>query len=210
MFMPSRLGAASAPPPATPRPRTAVVPAAGLGTRLRPLTDFIAKEMLPVGRRLALEIILEEIAGAGMERVVFILSPAKEPVIKARFGEKSAGLTLEYALQTEMRGLGHAVLQAASHIGADSEPFVVALGDAVFEESESGTITRRLCNAYAEAGVKMGLAVQRVPRERISRYGIVRPVRALHGNETAFGISEIVEKPQPDDAPSDFAAAPAT
>ncbi len=186
------------------RPRIAIIPAAGFGTRLRPLTDSIAKEMLPVGRRLALEIILEELVGAGMERAVFVLSPAKEPVIKKRFGTLFGDLAIEYAIQSEMRGLGHAILQAAPNIG-ESGPFVVALGDAVFEEAESGAITRRLCDAVAENRASIGLVVQQVPRERISRYGIVQP--ATTANETAFTISGIVEKPTPEVAPSNYAAA---
>ena len=206
MLNSSRLDAAGLPLAAN-RPRTAVVPAAGYGSRLRPLTDSIAKEMLPVGRRLALEIILEELAGAGMDRVVFVLSPAKEPVIKARFGNQSVGLVLEYVLQTEMRGLGHAVSQAAPLLsGGGDAPFVVALGDAVFEETEPGAITRRLCAACADSNASVGLAVQRVPAERISRYGIVRPAAPLNDKVSAFAISEIVEKPAPENAPSDFAA----
>lgn len=190
------------------RPRIAVVPAAGFGTRLRPLTDAIAKEMLPVGRRLALEIILEELAGAKMERVVFVLSPAKEPVIKKRFGTQSAGLHIDYALQPQMRGLGHAILQAAPHVGASGGgPFVVALGDAVFEEAESGTITRRLCDAFAQNNAAIGLVVQQVPQDRISRYGIVQPTSNLDPAAPAFLISGIVEKPQPENAPSNYAAA---
>lgn len=204
--IPQSAAGAILPPPnaANARPRVAVVPAAGFGTRLRPLTDSIAKEMLPVGRRLALEIILEELAGAGMERICLVLSPAKEPVIRKRFGTQSGSLSIDYALQAEMRGLGHAILQAAPFVGAGG-PFVVALGDAVFEEAESGAITRRLCEAVAQNNAHIGLVVQQVPRERLSRYGIVKPTCTAGTNP--FAISGIVEKPPPDDASSNYAAA---
>jgi UDP-N-acetylglucosamine diphosphorylase / glucose-1-phosphate thymidylyltransferase / UDP-N-acetylgalactosamine diphosphorylase / glucosamine-1-phosphate N-acetyltransferase / galactosamine-1-phosphate N-acetyltransferase len=85
----------------------AIVPAAGLGTRLRPLSDAIPKEMLPVGRALALERIVAELRAAEIERIVFVVSPAKEPFLRKHFGE-----SFGYALQPEMRGLGDAILQA--------------------------------------------------------------------------------------------------
>ena len=193
-------------PALTPRrPALAVVPAAGFGTRLRPLTDAIAKEMLPVGRKLALERIVEELRAAGMRRIVFVLSPAKEPVIRKHFGDGIDGADFAYALQPEMRGLGDAVGRAEPFIPA-GQSFVVALGDAVFEEATPGAITTRLADRFAAGGdCAVGLIVQKVARDRISRYGVVKP--AGEAGPDAFAISDIVEKPAPDDAPSDYAAA---
>jgi UTP--glucose-1-phosphate uridylyltransferase len=108
-------------------------------------------------------------------------------------------------LQPEMRGLGDAILQAESEVPTD-RPFVVALGDAVFEEPEIGGLTRRLAVASAEAGAAVGLTVQRVPQERLSKYGVVKPVSASAGGGDSFLISDIVEKPAPGEAPSDYAA----
>lgn len=188
------------------RPTVAVVPAAGFGTRLRPLTDAIPKEMLPVGRRLALEGIVEELTAAGMTRIVFVLSPAKLEVIQRRFGDggDAQGVTFSYALQTEMRGLGDAILKA-ERFTDPSAPFLVALGDAVFEEPTPGGLTTRLADAFASTNAAVGLAVQRVPRERISRYGVVKPSGERQADY--LPISDIVEKPAPEDAPSDYAAA---
>lgn len=185
---------------------TAVVPAAGFGTRLRPLTDAIPKEMLPVGRRLALERIVEELSAAGLHRVIFVLSPAKEPLIRRYFGDGANGVLFEYALQPEMRGLGDAVLQAESYISAN-EPFVVALGDAVFEEKTTGGLTRRLIESFTQANAQIGLAVQRVAPERISRYGVVKLAPGADALASFLPIVDIVEKPTPQDAPSEFAAA---
>jgi UTP--glucose-1-phosphate uridylyltransferase len=189
----------------------AVVPAAGFGTRLRPLSDAIPKEMLPVGGRLAMERIVEELAAAGVTRVVFVLSAAKEAFVQGRFGAGRDGVSFDYVLQPEMRGLGDAVLRAQHAVPA-GEPFVVALGDAVFEEPAPGALTGRLVRRFAETGASVALAVQKVPRERISRYGVVKPAAAPAGTLPALGtdyllISDIVEKPAPDEAPSDLAAA---
>lgn len=191
------------------RPTTALIPAAGFGTRLRPLTDAIPKEMLPVGGRLALERIVDEMRAAGMRRIIFVLSPAKEAPIKRRFGEGDEGIAFSYVLQPEMRGLGDAVLRAEPLLVDAAAPFVVALGDAVFEEPRQGMLTRRLAEAFAAAGnAAVGLAVQRVPRERISRYGVVKPAPGAAKDGTApFAIEDIVEKPAPEEAPSDYAAA---
>ncbi len=183
-----------------------VVPAAGLGTRLRPLTaGVLPKEMLPVGRKLALERIVDELRAAGAFRIVFVLSPAKEALIRQHFGNENGNVSFVYVLQPEMRGLGDAVLRAAGAV-ENAARFVVALGDAVFEEPETGGLTRRLLDATTRADAAVGLAVQRVPPERISRYGVVKP--AANAIFTApFAITDIVEKPAPADAPSEFAAA---
>ena len=140
-----------------------------------------------MGRRLALERIVDELCAAGIPKVAFVISPAKEALLRHHFGEgDGAGMTFAYVLQPEMRGLGDAVLKAAPLLEGGS-PFVVALGDAVFEEPTVGGLTRRLVDITAAQKADVGLVVQRVPRERISRYGVV--------------------KPAPADAPSDFAAA---
>jgi UTP--glucose-1-phosphate uridylyltransferase len=192
--------------PSVRRPAVAVVPAAGFGSRLRPLTDITPKEMLPVGRRVALERIVDELRAAGMVRIVFVLSPAKEPLIRGHFGEGAPGTSFDYVIQPEMRGLGDAVLRAEPHVRV-GEPFVVALGDAVFEEPKEGSVTTRLADAFAASPdqAALGLVVQQVPRERLSRYGVVRPAGAASAEP--FPISDIVEKPTPAKAPSDYAAA---
>lgn len=190
--------------PNSPRLRTAVVPAAGLGTRLRPLTSgVLPKEMLPVGRRLALEIIVDELRAAGIERIVFVLSPTKEPLIRRHFGEVAGGTSLAYAIQPEMRGLGDAVLHAAPFIDSAEESFLIALGDAVFEEPVAGGLSTRLM----ASGSEMALVVQRVPRERLSRYGVIAPKMGIGNADEAFAIRDIIEKPPIDEAPSEFAAA---
>lgn len=178
----------------------AIVPAAGLGTRLRPLSDAIPKEMLPVGRALALERIVAELRAAGAERIVFVVSPQKEAFLKNHFGADFG-----YAVQPEMRGLGEAILRARG-LAQGASRLLIALGDAVFEEPELGGITRRVLAADSP----LTIAVQRVPRERLSKYGVVSPAPPapkMGGARVsgAFAIQDIVEKPAPEDAPSEFA-----
>jgi UTP--glucose-1-phosphate uridylyltransferase len=172
----------------------AIVPAAGLGTRLRPLSDAIPKEMLPVGRALALERIVAELHAAGIERIVFVVSPQKEGFIRNHFGPRFG-----YVLQPEMRGLGEAILRARPHTEGASR-LLVALGDAVFEEPVLGGLTRRVLAADSP----LAIAVQQLPRERLAKYGVVAPT-SEETSTGSFRIKDIVEKPAPQDAPSDFA-----
>lgn len=187
-------------------PRVAIVPAAGHGTRLRPLTDQLPKELLPLGRLTALEWIVRELAAAGMERVVLVVSPIKEALLRQAFRQTRFGVEIAFAIQPEMRGLGDAILRAAPLLGGET-PFLVALGDAVFEEAAPGVVTGRLSAAVcATGGDTIGLAVQEVPLDRVSRYGVVRPTCA-GASLPRFEFDQIVEKPTPQAAPSRYAAA---
>ena len=208
-------------------PTRAVIPAAGLGTRLRPLSVAIPKEMLPVGGKVALEWILDELAAAGIQHAVLVLSPAKELLIRGYFGTEFVtaygALTIAYAIQQEMRGLGDAILCASACL-PEGEPFVVALGDAVFEEPKVGGLLNRMMQATVRQNATMGVAVQEIPENNLSAlssYGVVCPVKNSENSENSengknsantegifsFPITTIVEKPKPADAPSRFAVA---
>ena len=163
---------------------TGVIPAAGRGTRLAPLTRAVPKELLPLGRRPVLDIVLEELHAAGIDRIVLVGAPGKEALL----GHAD---DLEYVLQPEPRGLGDAVLCAE---GAVDGPFVVALPDALYGGPE---MLRALLDAAQ--GVDGAVAVERVPPERVSSYGIV-------GVDERGRITELVEKPH-GQAPSDLAIA---
>jgi UTP--glucose-1-phosphate uridylyltransferase len=189
-------------------PTLAVVPAAGLGMRLRPLSSAIPKEMLPVGGKVALERIVDELILAGVTQAIFVLSAAKEPLIRNYFGTQfstpAGTITIAYAIQTEMCGLGDAVLCASAYIPT-GEPFVVALGDTVFEEPVVGGLLQRVMQSAQNH--TMGVAVQEVAESKISRYGVVAPQEQETANSTHFAIRTIVEKPEIQDAPSRFAVA---
>src|SRR5512143_4179910 len=109
----------------------ALVPAAGYGTRMRPLTRAIPKEMLPIGRKPVLEHVLDELKGAGIQRILFIISPGKD-MVQGYFGDGSAwGVRCDYAVQQQMRGLGDALLHGEEW--AEGHPVMVAFGDCLIE-----------------------------------------------------------------------------
>ncbi|MFM7322474.1 MAG: sugar phosphate nucleotidyltransferase [Armatimonadota bacterium] len=171
----------------------AVLPVAGLGSRLRPLTDVCAKELLPVGRKPAFDWIVEEIRAAGIETAVLVVSPEKVDVFRRRYGAGSNGMTFDYVVQPEMRGLGDALACAENLL--EGRDLLLALGDAIFEESEPGAVARRVLDADGE----IVIAVQEVLREQTGRYGIVRPKTSAL--QDPFAIDGVVEKPDPSAAP---------
>ncbi|MFM7561716.1 MAG: sugar phosphate nucleotidyltransferase [Planctomycetota bacterium] len=172
--------------------KTAIIPAAGLGTRLLPISAAVAKELLPLGRKPTLQWIGEELGAAGLDRFVLVSSPAKtelprlfqwppglgEKYRAPQYGLWAAGpysqTRIDIALQHQQLGLGHAVLCARDLVG--DEPFVVALGDCVFGPPEQGNVTRRLVELFEAHQADAVLAFERVPREKVSRYGIAAPL----------------------------------
>ena len=168
----------------------AIIPAAGLGTRFLPATKVIPKEMLPIGNRPALDLIVEEARSAGAEKIVIIISRAKE-LIRGYFKDAA---DVEFVYQEEQRGLGHAVMQVG--VGSGSGRILILLGDAVVLG----------CNAAKEMAefsrTNGGCAVigcEKVPREKVSRYGVMK----LEEDR----IVDMVEKPSVEEAPSDIVVA---
>ncbi len=188
-------------------PDRAIVPAAGLGTRLRPLTEAIPKEMLPLGRKPVLEHVVEELRSAGVVRILFVIAPGKE-MIRAYFGDGGRlGVRCDYAIQGQMKGLGDAVLRGEEW--SEGRPLVVAFGDCVIEPA-GGEPLSRLVRTHEQEGSGATVLAQRVPRERTSRYGILAPAgepRATDESSEPFPLVDIVEKPPPAEAPSDLAVA---
>src|SRR5437868_12081567 len=147
----------------------AVIPVAGLGTRLLPATKSQPKEMLPVGRKPVVQYVVEELTRVGMERVLFVTGPGKasienhfdrndELIQTLREGGKEdllAELAFErarvqyfYTRQRQLLGLGHAVWCARSFVGA--QPFVVALGDSIIGMHAESDVVRRMTHAFRE------------------------------------------------------------
>lgn len=182
--------------------RKAVVPVAGHGTRLRPLTNVIPKEMLPLGRKPTLEYIVEELHSVGVNCIIFVVSPTK-PAIREHFGEKACEgrVDLKYVIQEEQNGLADAILHAEELVGGDD--FIVALGDTVILSRREDHPLKRLLAACEASRSNSGIVVERVPAKDAFMYGIVKPVGDVTGE--AFGIDGLVEKPSPGTAPSDFA-----
>ena len=212
--------------------RTAVIPAAGQGTRMLPATKSVPKELLPLGERPALQYIVDEALGAGVEHLVVISSPAKPAIadyfapstdveqILRRLGREdlaaeqqrnSGELEISIVLQHEALGLGHAVGLAREAVGGES--FYVMLPDELMEDS---ALLREMAAVHARVGSSV-VAVKRMPREQISRYGVVAPLAEMSdeaGHAARVGadvaarmirFDDVVEKPDPQQAPSDLA-----
>jgi UTP--glucose-1-phosphate uridylyltransferase len=191
------------------RPRAAVIPAAGRGTRLLPATKAIPKELLPLGSVPALQFVLEECLRAQVRHLCLVVSPEKEalrryltpsvpeegaPAELVRLEELLAGLEIEFVVQEEPLGLGHAVWLGCQALPA--EPFAVLLPDEIYPHPGSG-LDRLL--ASAANGVR--LLLRRVSAEQASRFGIV----AGRQEGEHVSVTGLVEKPRPEEAPSDLA-----
>ncbi|MBI1745497.1 MAG: UTP--glucose-1-phosphate uridylyltransferase GalU [Acidobacteria bacterium] len=206
------------------RVRKAVFPAAGLGTRFLPATKAQPKEMLPLVDKPIIQYAVEEALAAGLDQIIMITGRGKyaiedhfdvafelEKVLEAR--DKIDLLkevrnvhdsipTMAYVRQKEALGLGHAVLVARALVG--DEPFAVLLGDDIML-SEVPCLKQMLDVFYALNGSVV--ALQQVPRDEISNYGIIAGKRVTDSpfKTPIFRLSDMVEKPKPDEAPSDLA-----
>ncbi|MFD1812673.1 UTP--glucose-1-phosphate uridylyltransferase [Rhodococcus gannanensis] len=209
---------------------TAIVPAAGLGTRFLPATKSVPKELLPVVDTPAIELVAGEAAEAGADRLVIVTSAGKDGVV-AHFAEDAALesrlraggkthlvekvrraqglLSVESVIQEEPRGLGHAVACAESVLRDDEDAIAVLLpDDLVMPRGVLETMSR----ARAERGGSVLCAID-VPKDQISAYGVFDVVAAQGNGDDAEGDLDVlrvvgmVEKPDVEDAPSTLAAA---
>jgi UTP--glucose-1-phosphate uridylyltransferase len=203
------------------RIRKAIFPVAGLGTRFLPATKAMPKEMLPVVDRPLIQHVVDEAREAGIEHFIFVTGRNKS-VIEDHFDRqfelevtltergKTAELellsdampeagTASFTRQQSPLGLGHAVWCARELVG--NEPFALLLPD-VLVQHERGCLAQMIDAAHTLDGNANIVAVEEVPAERISMYGVVG-VGARKGK--AFSISKMVEKPGKDEAPSNLA-----
>jgi UTP--glucose-1-phosphate uridylyltransferase len=195
-----------------------VIPAAGLGTRFLPATKAIPKEMLPIVDIPTIQYVVEEAVASGIEHVIMVTGRGKDsildhfdrapeledflvskgkPDLAAMVRAIADRVEVLAVRQKEPRGLGHAVLTAASLVG--DEPFAVLLGDDVFDATPP--CTRQLIDVF-EARGQAAIALLDVPREQTASYGVVAGT-ALGGG--LHQVSAMVEKPAPEDAPSTLA-----
>src|SRR5687768_10089365 len=150
----------------------ALIPAAGHGTRLSPLTRAIPKEMLPLGRKPVLEYIVEELVACGIGDVLIVVSPGKDS-IKAYFEDGARyGIRISYTIQREMRGLGDAILHGEQW--AEGGSFLAAFGDCLIL-SPNHAPTRRLLASHESIGSFATVLTQSVPDDCVTRYGILAP-----------------------------------
>jgi UTP--glucose-1-phosphate uridylyltransferase len=198
--------------------RKAVIPAAGLGTRFLPATKSQPKEMVPVIDKPTIQYVVEEAVGAGITDILVITGRGKRAIedhfdrnFELEFyleqGKKDEELEqvqkisemadIHYIRQRDPLGLGHAVSVARQHVG--SEPFAVLLGDDIMVDDSK--LLRSMLDVYERYGRSV-VAVLEVAREDIKNYGCVTPEVM---EENLVRIRSIVEKPKPEEAPSNLA-----
>ena len=198
----------------------AVIPAAGLGTRFLPATKATPKEMLPVVDRPAIQYVVEEAIRAGLNDVLMITGRNKRaledhldrvPVLESQLAEQGKDALLKaveatnelgelhYVRQGDPKGLGHAVLRGKVHVG--DEPFAVLLGDDLIDEKED--LLSQMVEVQQATGGSV-IALMEVPRESISAYGAAA-IEAVEGQDGYVKVTGLVEKPAPEEAPSNYA-----
>lgn len=179
----------------------ALIPAAGHGTRFLPVTRVVPKEMLPVGSKPAIHLIVEEALDAGADEVVIVISPEKEIIRRYFDGAPTLATRIRWAFQTEQKGLGHAVLQGAPLLANEMNPILVLLGDALVSGEAPSAAMAAISRAHGSASV---VGLEEVPLEKVSRYGIVRGQQV---DDRVLKLDDLVEKPAPEAAPSRLAIA---
>jgi UTP--glucose-1-phosphate uridylyltransferase len=200
----------------------AVVPVAGLGTRLLPATKSQPKEMLPVGRKPVVQYVVEELTRVGIQRLLFITGAGKhsienhfdldselvETLRESGKEELLAELEFErtpvqyfYTRQRRLLGLGHAVLCAQPFVG--DQPFIVALGDSIIGLHAQSTIVQRMIRCFFDKRAAAVIAFEEVPPAEVNQYGVAKPKQPGE----VFEIEDLIEKPTVDESPSNLAIA---
>jgi len=200
----------------------AVIPAAGFGTRFLPATKVSPKEMLPIVDTPVIQYVVEEAVASGITDILMVIGKGKR-TLEEHF-DRSFELELEleakgklkelesiraisnlanihFVWQRKMLGLGDAIRCARHHIG--NEPFAVLLGDTLMQSRNGVPATRQLMDVYDRFGGCV-VALEEVPRERVSRYGVISGERI---DERTYSVSDLVEKPSPEKAPSNLVVA---
>lgn len=196
----------------------AVFPAAGLGTRFLPATKASPKEMLPLVDKPLIQYVVEEAVSAGIEEIVLVTGRGKRAIedhfdvafeleeeLKAKGKHKILSevqrianlVTFCYIRQKKALGLGHAVLTTKRVVG--NEPFAVLLGDDIIHAEVPAL--RQMMNIYRRYPATI-LAIQKVPRSQTQNYGIIDGKKIENG---VYLVKDLVEKPDPKDAPSNLA-----
>ena len=195
----------------------AIIPAAGLGTRLLPVTKAMPKEMLPILNRPTIDYIVEEAIQSGIEQILIVTSNGKSAIenyfdrhllLEQKLADqeqqsmlekiiRSAQIDIHYIRQKEPKGLGHAIWCARNFIG--NEPFAVLLGDDIIESQKPCLL--QMIEQYERVSTPM-LAVQEVERQELEKYGVIQYSERL-GKQ--YFITNVVEKPKAELAPSNLA-----
>ena len=198
--------------------KKAVIPAAGLGTRFLPASKAVPKELMPLLDKPLIQYVVEEAVASGIEEIILVISPGKEaleryfspdptldtflaerstPEIRERVRSVTSLARFSYVEQRDPLGLGHAVLTAKAAVG--DEPFAVMLPDDGIQSSPPALGEMFKVFHSHKGGI---IAVEEVPREEVSAYGVITPEPLEDG---IYRIRGLVEKPPPQEAPSNLA-----
>ena len=199
--------------------KKAVIPAAGMGTRMLPLTKTQPKEMLPLANKPCIQYIVEELASVGVNQIL-IITGQKKRAIEDHFDKNmelnsslsSSGqkelleeLSFEnmdvqffYTRQSMPAGLGDAINYARNFINGD--PFIIALGDSVINSMEERSLLSRMIEQHKLDSTSFVLGTRNVPLEEVQKYGIVKP-KGISTNGIVE-IEDVIEKPSPMSTPS--------
>ncbi len=201
----------------------AVVPVAGRGTRLLPLTKSQPKEMLPVGRKPVVQYVVEELSRCGVNRLLFVTGPGKTAIenhfdiaaelianlretgkeeLLAELAFERDDIEFFYTRQRRQLGLGHAVLCSRPMVG--DQPFVVALGDSIIGLNAASRVVASMIERFEALEADAVVALEEVPRHEVVHYGIAKPKGAVND---VFELADLIEKPTVEEAPSNLAVA---
>lgn len=197
----------------------AVIPAAGLGTRVLPATKAQPKEMLVIVDKPSLQYIVEELVESGIKDIIIVTGRNKNSIedhfdhsyeLEDTLKKNNKNILLEkvedissmanicYVRQNHPKGLGHAILKAKSFIG--DEPFVIALGDDIVYNDVP--VAKQLIDKYSKYGSSI-VGCQEVKEADVSKYGVVKPLLSL--DEKTVEMEDFIEKPSVEEAPSKLA-----
>jgi len=197
-------------------------PAAGYGTRFLPATKAMPKEMLPVLTKPLIQYGVEEAVSAGIDTMAIVTGRGKRAIedhfdvsyelehqIKGTSKESYLteirnlidNCTFSYTRQVEMKGLGHAILTGKTLIG--DEPFAVILADDLCDNADGDPVLKQMVEVYEKYRCAV-VAIEEVPKEDTNKYGVIDG-KIVDGNESVLRVSNMVEKPDPKDAPTNLA-----
>lgn len=203
--------------------RSAIVPVAGFGTRLLPATKSQPKEMLPVARKPIVQYVAEELTANGLSEILFVTGRGKDSIenhfdldpelnrlleqtkktdLLEELRYEQMGAQYYYTRQRIQKGLGDAILCGEKFAG--EQPFVVALGDSILGLNAQSRTVEKMVQLFEERGASAVVAVEEVPREETMHYGVIAPADA---EGDVMRVVRMVEKPKPDEAPSNLAIA---
>ncbi len=201
----------------------AILPVAGFGTRFLPWTKVVPKELLPIGNKPIIALLVDECMSVGINDICFVISHGKEAIPQFFYAQpeleremerrgkshlleeltKYNAVRFHVAYQEEMKGDGHAILQAAEWV--DSDTLAVLFGDDLIQGEKNGL--QQIVSAWKELGSKKETAIlclEDVERKLVHKYGIVEIFLDVHKSRMKK-IKGLVEKPKIDDAPSTLA-----